>query len=427
MAGEGLVNPLFSENRGPFLLGISLLTQRYGLARLLAGGYLLLLAYGSLYPMRGWQPPETSVATILMHLPSNPPPTDVATNLLVYVPAGLLLMLALPGPRLPRSFIAVATCALLSLTLECLQAWLPSRSTSGLDLMLNTTGALLGTLAAPLASTAFRHRAKLPGYAHPLRHEPATQAGLAALALWVGSHWAPFVPSLDPWQVWQSVKPVWITIRDGGFNIRIAIAYALETLAIGAVLTGLLRQPYSAPFWLAGAMTVLLVVKPLMVIRGLSAESLLGIALGCLLFTTVSGPFTRRRAALGAAALLVSWALTVLSEPFAATPQKPFNWVPLRGHLTNPISGILDLLDTAWPGAVLAYLALRSGARGRGAFITGALVVIAYAGLLEWLQRWQTEGYPDVTDVLIPGLAWVITFIVGTRHVHPTAKPQKKL
>lgn len=388
----------------------------------MAGAYLLLLAYGTLFPLRDWRPPGMPVTGILLHLPTYASSADMATNVLIYVPAGILLVFALPGARLQRAVLAVTICALLSFSLEYLQAWLPARTPSGLDLMLNTTGALLGTLAAPLVSAGLRYPTILPEYENPLRYEPAMRAGLTAIALWIGSHWAPFVPSLDPWQVWQSVKPVWITIRDGGFDPVVASAYVLETLAIGVVLSGVLRNPYSAPLWLAGLMAVLLIGKPLIVIRSLSAESLAGVAVGTLLFAVAPGPFTRRRAAFGAVALLATWAMAVLTEPFTTTAQEAFNWIPLREHLTNPISGILDLIDTAWPGAVLAYLALRSGAHHRGALVCGALAVVAYAGALEWLQRWQPDSYPDVTDILVPGCAWVITFLIGTRS-HRTAAP----
>ncbi|MDN5872580.1 MAG: VanZ family protein [Nitrococcus sp.] len=400
---------------------------RSRLTRLMAGAYLLLLAYGTLFPLRNWRPPGIPVSDILLRLPTYAPSADMATNVLIYIPASILLVFALPGARLQRAVLAVTICAALSFSLEYLQAWLPARTPSSLDLMLNTTGALLGTLAAPLVSTAFRYPTILPAYENPLRDEPATWAGVTALALWIGSHWAPFVPSLDPWQVWQSVKPVWITIRDGGFDPVVAGAYTLETLAIGVVLTGVLRNPYLAPVSLAGLMAMLLVGKPLIVMRSLSAESLAGVAIGTLLFALAPGPFTRRRAAFGAGALLAAWAMATLAGAFSATPQEAFNWIPLREHLTNPISGILDLIDTAWPAAVLAYLALRSGAHRRGTLACGALAVLAYAGALEWLQRWQPESYPDVTDILVPGFAWVITFLIGMRSHRAAARPGQTL
>jgi len=50
--------------------------------------------------------------------------------------------------KFPIYFILIAVCAgfLLSLFIEVAQAWLPSRSSDAFDLILNTTGALFGSM-----------------------------------------------------------------------------------------------------------------------------------------------------------------------------------------------------------------------------------------------------------------------------------------
>jgi glycopeptide antibiotics resistance protein len=42
--------------------------------------------------------------------------------------------------------ITMALCFAISLSIEIVQAWLPSRSSQTLDVILNTTGALIGAM-----------------------------------------------------------------------------------------------------------------------------------------------------------------------------------------------------------------------------------------------------------------------------------------
>lgn len=76
--------------------------------------------------------------------------SDSIINLLGFMPFGFIfstLLFRLRG-KFSIYFILIANGAgfLFSLSIEILQAWLPSRDSSAFDLMLNTTGALLGAI-----------------------------------------------------------------------------------------------------------------------------------------------------------------------------------------------------------------------------------------------------------------------------------------
>ncbi|NIP92495.1 MAG: hypothetical protein GWO24_03100 [Akkermansiaceae bacterium] len=73
---------------------------------------------------------------------------DVVVNLLGFVPFGLLLA-ALLGriTTTGRAFtLSVVIGMALSFGIEFLQSWIPTRSSSLVDLVLNTTGTALGAL-----------------------------------------------------------------------------------------------------------------------------------------------------------------------------------------------------------------------------------------------------------------------------------------
>ena len=128
------------DTRGPVIL-----------ARYLALAWFGLLVYGSLHPFSGWLDKGISPLAFLHGgWPRYWTAFDLAANIAVYVPFGFFLTLALhrlPG-RLTAPALAGLLAAALSLVLETVQNWLPSRVPSNVDLACNAIGGLLGTLAA---------------------------------------------------------------------------------------------------------------------------------------------------------------------------------------------------------------------------------------------------------------------------------------
>jgi hypothetical protein len=76
--------------------------------------------------------------------------TDVIANILGFMPFGFVLcgFFALSRPRGQAILISTLVGALLSLTVESLQYYIPQRDSSLTDVMSNTTGTLLGALIA---------------------------------------------------------------------------------------------------------------------------------------------------------------------------------------------------------------------------------------------------------------------------------------
>jgi len=75
---------------------------------------------------------------------------DVALNFFGFVPLGAVLFLwVLPlkvSSRKTAGGLILAGCFLLSLAIEIVQAWMPNRTSSFLDVTLNTLGAMTGIL-----------------------------------------------------------------------------------------------------------------------------------------------------------------------------------------------------------------------------------------------------------------------------------------
>jgi hypothetical protein len=75
---------------------------------------------------------------------------DVILNFIGFIPLGFVLMMTFAKNagvfRKRHIWMTISLCFGVSLTIEILQAWIPSRSSDCLDLLLNTFGALLGVM-----------------------------------------------------------------------------------------------------------------------------------------------------------------------------------------------------------------------------------------------------------------------------------------
>lgn len=114
--------------------------------------FACLVVYASLYPFTGWRDQGVvPLAFLQAPLPQYWTGFDIGSNLVGYAPLGLLLALAMRRSGVRWSWmVALGLPALLSLTVEMLQSYLPMRVPSNVDLALNTAGAALGVALALL-------------------------------------------------------------------------------------------------------------------------------------------------------------------------------------------------------------------------------------------------------------------------------------
>jgi VanZ family protein len=119
----------------------------------LAWIYGLLIVYASLYPFENWRVQGIAPwAFLWAPLPRYWTGFDVLSNVLGYAPLGFLLALGLRRtyPQTPAILLATGVSLLLSLLMESLQMFLPSRVPSNVDAALNAIGAWAGAVLAHL-------------------------------------------------------------------------------------------------------------------------------------------------------------------------------------------------------------------------------------------------------------------------------------
>jgi VanZ family protein len=165
------------------------------------------IVFLSLYPWGGWRSiPGEAWAFLHEPWPKYWTAYDITVNMLAYIPLGFLLVILLFKPVDRETSMsqmlfllagATASGSLLSLGLECAQAWLPNRVPSVVDWIMNSAGTLIGAAAA-LAITQWLQYgllvrpSEITSSSYWSRLPPGRLSlGLLTLGLWIFSQASP--------------------------------------------------------------------------------------------------------------------------------------------------------------------------------------------------------------------------------------------
>lgn len=349
----------------------------------LAGAYALLVVYASLYPFAGWRDQEIPPWDFLQAgWPKYWTAFDLVANVVGYIPLGFLLALSFmrrgnvryfaTHPNVMGIVVAVLVGTALSLLMEGVQNYLPSRVASNVDFALNVAGTLIGAIAATALEVGgaidhwsrFRQRWFIP----------EARGALVLLALWPFALLFPAAVPLGLGQVFERFES--------------ALAEWLE----------------DTPFleWMPLREIELQPLVP--------AAELLCVALGafvpCLLGYTVLRSMGRR-AVFAIVAVAVGTGVTALSAALSYGPTHAWAWMSLPVRL-----GLLF-------GLLLALLMLPVPRRGCAAVLMVALVLHlsllnqapASAYFADTLQAWE-QGRFIRFHGLAQWLGWLWPYVV---------------
>ena len=339
------------------------------LARYLLLAYVLLIIYASLHPFSGWRDQGVSAfAFLTTALPRYITAFDLVTNFAAYLPLGFFALLAL-HPLL-RGVVAVAAAGLagccLSLALEALQTYLPSRIPANLDLLTNSLGVFTG------AALGLRYGVGLlrGGRIHALRDRLFLSGGrydlgLVLLALWLFTQLNPETLLFGNGDLRELLEHLPTPLHPAEVFIQIEAAVtACNMVAVGLFASSLaqderpLRRLLILPLAAALGLKTIAVgvlLKAQNVFAWLTPGALLGLAGGTLVLTLA---LALPRAARLALAGLLLMAATVLVN---MAPENPYFANALQqwpqGYFLN-FNGVTHLVSLAWPFAALFYLML---------------------------------------------------------------------
>lgn len=352
----------------------------------LASALVCLIVYASLYPFADWRDQGISPLTYL----TAPRPQylvgfDVAVNVAGYAPLGFLLTLAfMRSGRTAWALTsalsaAVLVAAALSLCMETLQSYLPSRIPSNVDLALNTFGALLGAITA----SALEKLGVVGGWSRFRARwfAPDARGALALLLLWPVALLFPAPVPMGLGQMFERLETAlanaladtpfidWLPLRDIELQPLVP-GIELVCVALGALIPCLLgygvirttrqRALFSLVMLAVGvgasALSAVLSYGPEHAWAWLDAPVRAGLGLSAVVALLLL-PLPRRAAA-AFALLALAAHLSLLNQApasayFAQTLQTWEQGRFVRFH------GVMQWLGWLWPYAALLYLLAR--------------------------------------------------------------------
>ncbi|MDR0933570.1 MAG: VanZ family protein [Burkholderiaceae bacterium] len=212
--------------------------------------YVFLIVYASLYPFSGWR----HIGALPFAWLSAPLPRywtwfDALTNIAGYIPLGVLLVTALsPALRGIRAFLfACLAGALLSISMETMQVFLPDRVPSNLDLITNTAGVLIGALLGIMLSPLLFREDRVHFFMRRWLNSGSSRVLMIPL-LWPLAQIYPqsflfgqgeILPLLSRWLSFLLDEPVDLSFMiNGGIRLTAGQYWLSETLITAAGLTG---------------------------------------------------------------------------------------------------------------------------------------------------------------------------------------------
>ena len=349
-----------------------------------------LIVFSSLYPFSFSLTAAEELARVGALPRAGTTRSDVAANVLLYLPFGTCLAWLL-APRL-GSALAVAAATLigagLSFAVETAQLYETRRVASLADFACNTAGSFAGACLA-LAIARTRRNLHSSRFAGLLRHPVAA----ALLFSWLGFRLAPFAPGLDPGEWAESITPLF---DFSNISMTAVTAHAFVWLALSVVAGRL--APHRAMALTGGAMAVVIAGRILFTGLALEREELAGMAAALLL----AGPLARlprtRTASLIAAALLlvIAWG-GLWPFDFQIAPDR-FALVPFGESLTQyRAANLNEMFLRCFTNGALVWFLVQAGRSVLTATCIGAGAVFA----IELLQTWLPGQTAEITDPLL--------------------------
>lgn len=341
---------------------------RARLRTLLTIGYVLFIVYASLSPFSGWRDQGLDFFAVLeAPLLLTYTTFDALLNLLSYLPLGLLLGLTLRARMgaLPSLFFSLCLGVLLSVGMEYLQMYLPTRISSNMDILSNSTGALAGALLAMSISPwsgLFIRLARWRSYL--FHHGREMDYGLAILALWIFGQINPSLPMLGNVFISEVARQPFVALPPSPFDWWESGAVALNLLMLGALLLTLLRRPRNAitvllvvlsMVALAKFVTAAILLKSWALLLWINSEAVFGMMVGMLMLL-VAMLMPRAVTICSGAAIAVIYLVIVnfvfdSNIPAAAMPIYHWHY----GHLLN-YNGLAQTITLIFPLLLLLHL-----------------------------------------------------------------------
>jgi VanZ family protein len=360
------------------------------LIRLLWLAVTAAIAYLSLYPLTGWRLRQPSVFAFLSQgFPRYYSQADLVSNVAAYVIFGLLFALGWSSRRYPwlPALLAASAGILLSLGLEAMQSYLPTRVPSMLDFSANAAGAALGgMIGAVVGHYRIRQRAG-PTPASRQWYEQGPAIGWALIVIWVISQLPTqrLLFSTGNLQAWlpQTLPRLTGLLPDSLLHLDGLLPESLRSVhetavvatmmcVLGVLVMDLVRSAGWRMVWIGGLMGAAVGLRVLSSPTFQSAQRLLvwltsgaqaGLVIGALVLYLIGAFHRATRLRIGVALVILGLVLVNVSpaDPFFQTMQSAAPGV-LAPSMTPSLRSLISTIGACWPLMTMIYFTVRLAA-----------------------------------------------------------------
>jgi len=299
----------------------------------------------------------------------------------------------------------VALAVFLSVSMEIAQVFVPSRTCSFWDVVLNAGGAILGLALAlrfeDRLTAATVRRASNGGRPAP--------GPLLLLCCWIGYQIFPFFPDLS--RTHLAEKLAVLASADSWSVLRAFVSFA-EWLAAGRLVEAVSRPGETRAASLA--LLCLLPSRLLVIGRVPTTAELAGAALALVPWAWPRAAEHGRRPGSGIVALILALALVLDGlAPFRFQGVAgPFYWIPFQAFLESDWqAGFAVFLLKSFAYGAAIWLLQQSGWR----LVSAGLLTSLYLAAIEGAQRYLPGRTPEITDPLLALLMTLVLSLVDER------------
>ncbi|TAG04447.1 MAG: VanZ family protein [Betaproteobacteria bacterium] len=331
----------------------------------------LVIVYASLQPFTGWVAPAKNLLQSTATLTTRWSYADALFNVVAYLPFGVALSACWPVAWRfwPRWVATIFFAAAVSLSLEMLQLWLPTRVASAVDILANVLGAAAGALLGTYLVQSTRLVRHLRRAREALFIDGATGDLIIVLLLvWLAAQANPGIPLFGA---------VFHPGTSGSFEPAVLAVEIAQTSA-ALVGIGLFTDLAMRKRWLGG-LALMTVIALAVLLKTTAAQwfltpaaweiwlrpgHTLGLALGAILLTALFWLPRAVKSVIAGVALL-SGVLVSLLIPDLVTAKAPlalFSWH--YGQLLN-LNGLTRTVALLWPFVATLVLLARFGYRSK--------------------------------------------------------------
>jgi len=341
--------------------------SRLRLRAWLTFGYTLFIIYGSLSPFSGWHDQGLDFTDVLL-TPFKQTYTafDSVINLLSYLPFGLLIGLTVRAKFGALTSVTAGLCAgmLLSASMEYLQMYLPMRISSNMDILTDSSGALLGAILAASITSWTWFFPRVTRWRNELfRHGKEMDFGMALLALWMFGQINPSLPMLGNVFISGTASQPFVPPHLSPFNGLESSVVTLNLLMLGTLMLSLLREPRHivtgllvvlSTVALLKFITAALLLKSWALLLWINSEAVFGMMLGIVLLFAALWLPRRTVMGVGAAVSLCDFVMVnfVFGNNSPAASASIFHWH--YGHLLN-YNGLAQTITLVLPLLLLYH------------------------------------------------------------------------